>query len=148
MTLTERIAVLQRVAEAVATVRSVLAPLPDADRHAVMVDVLAELDRPARNDPPPTVEVPKRGKRVPGVTREPPEGSARAKLVQALADGPMRVQELATAVEASEAAVSQCLRGAPGLFRKVDPSNRMSAWEINPGGPGETASSEPTSGPR
>lgn len=48
MTLSERIAVLQRVADALAAVRSALAPLSADDRRAVLADVVAEL-----SDSPP-----------------------------------------------------------------------------------------------
>lgn len=129
MTLTERIAVLQRVADALAAVRAALLPLPDADRRAVLAGVLAELERPAVNEPPPVVQPPPPGKPVPRPTREPTQ-----RLALALSGGPLRVQEVAERAGCSEAAASQGLRNNIDLFEKLEPANRMSPWRLTEAG--------------
>lgn len=139
MTLTERIAVLQRVADALAAVRAALLPLPDADRRAVLAGVLAELERPAVNEPPPVVQPPPPGKPVPRPTREPTgpmdgADSTRRKLLALLAAHPdgLKVSELSERLAIGDNIVSYNLKHE--WFEKSDPSYVRSPWVLTEAG--------------
>lgn len=141
MTLTERIAVLQRVADAIDAVRAALLPLPDADRRAVLADVLAELERPSVNEPP-VVQPPPPGKPVPRPTREPTggegatgvSGETRRKLLALLAANPdgLKVTELSERAGVGDNIVSYNLKHE--WFQKSDPSYVRSPWVLSEAG--------------
>lgn len=149
MTLTERIAVLQRVADALAAVRAALAPLSADDRKAVLADVLAELDGPtaaavhvpAPLPPPPAAATPP-GKPTPRPPREPTDAAPKAgratdvrlKLLRLLAAHPdgLTVKELCQGAELADNVVSYNLKHE--WFEKSDPTYVRSPWVLSEAG--------------
>jgi len=136
VTLTERIAVLQRVADALAAVRAALLPLPDADRRAVLADVLTELERPAVNEPPPVVQPPPPGKPLPRPKREPtysqpPDnaGERRENLLRLLAANPDGLTSTEIEGKVGYDGVGYYLRHP--WFEKSDPAYRLSPWVLS-----------------
>lgn len=140
MTLTERIAVLQRVADAVQSVLAALLPLSADDRRAVLADVMAELERPPVNNPLPVIEAPPPGKPTPRPKREPTtDGAAgrRERVLRLLAaneDG-LKAGEIAGKLGESESSVFAALRHE--WFEKADPSYGRSPWILSEAGEAE-----------
>lgn len=138
MTLSERIAVLQRVADALAAVRSALAPLSADDRRAVLADVVAELDAqpPAVPAPPPPPKRVPAGNDTPRPKREPTAGAddTRRKLLKLLAENPdgLKVSELSEMAGVGDNIVSYNLKHE--WFEKSDPSYVRSPWVLTEAG--------------
>jgi len=149
MTLTERIAVLQRVADAVQSVRAALLPLSEADRREVLAGVVAELERPAVCHPIPATPAPAPPAPVPPPGKPSPRpaaeagggkrttmaaGDARLELVRILAGHPegLSLSELSRRTGVKHSHASYRLKHP--WFRKSDPGERYSPWVLTDAG--------------
>ena len=142
MTLSERIAVLQLAADALAAVRSALAPLSADDRRAVLADMVAELDaQPAAVTPEPTPTPPKRvpaGNEKPRPKREPTGktwGEAeerRRKLLALLNENPDGLTNKELEHKSGLENVGFYLKHE--WFEKSDPGYRLSPWILSEAG--------------